>query len=49
MKELFSTPKSYWMEEVKEQRNYFETQVGSSMPAEVFKQLDELEKRIATL
>jgi len=49
MEELFSTPKSYWMEEVKELRNYFNTQVGESMPAEIIKQLDELEKRIDAL
>ena len=49
MKELFSTPKSYWQEDIKELRNYFQTQVGVSMPAEINQQLDELEKRIEAL
>ena len=49
MEELFSTPKSFWVEEVKELRNYFETQVGKSIPKEILNQLDQLEKRIADL
>ena len=48
-KELFSTPKPFWVEEVRELREYFATQVGSSLPKEIIKQLDELEKRIESL
>ena len=45
MAAIFDTPKTFWMEEIKELRHYFTTQVGDSLPSEIFNQLDELENR----
>ena len=44
--ELLSTPTSFWREEVEEMRTYFSTQVGDSLPEEMWAQLGQLEKRI---
>ena len=49
MEGLFSTPKSFWLAEVEELRNYFVTQVGDSLPEEIMKQLDELKARVEAL
>lgn len=49
MEAIFSVPKDFWLEEVKEVRNYFDTQVGESLPAEMTSQLDSLEARINAL
>jgi len=49
VEELFSTPKSFWLDEVNELRQYFEAQVGKSLPEEINQQLDDLEKRIQAL
>jgi GTP-dependent phosphoenolpyruvate carboxykinase len=49
MEALFSTPKNFWLEECKELRSYFISQVGDSMPAEILKELDDLEARIKVL
>jgi len=46
MEHLFSVPKQFWLEEVEELRTYFKQQVGSSLPSEINKQLDELESRL---
>eukprot|EP00095_Tigriopus_kingsejongensis_P012021 maker-scaffold1195_size56104-snap-gene-0.16 protein:Tk12021 transcript:maker-scaffold1195_size56104-snap-gene-0.16-mRNA-1 annotation:"phosphoenolpyruvate carboxykinase" len=43
--ELFSTPKQFWLDEVSELRQYFDQQVGPSLPKEIRSELDELEKR----
>jgi len=45
--ELFSTPREFWADEVEELRNYFETQVGESLPQEIRNQLNNLEKRFS--
>ncbi|XP_011193927.1 phosphoenolpyruvate carboxykinase [GTP] [Zeugodacus cucurbitae] len=44
--ELFSLPKDFWLEEVAEIRNYFEAQVGSDLPAEIYNELNQLQGRI---
>ena len=44
--ELLSTPTSFWREEVEEMRSYFSTQVGNSLPEEMWTQLGQLERRI---
>jgi len=46
MEELLSTPSDFWREEVEEIRTYFRQQVGSSLPKEMLKQLENLEKRV---
>jgi phosphoenolpyruvate carboxykinase (GTP) len=46
---VFSTPKDFWLDEVKELRHYFKTQVGSSLPEEISHQLDSMEKRFNSL
>jgi len=47
MEDLLSTPTGFWAEEAKELRHYFQTQVGDSLPKEMWNQLDKLEGRIA--
>jgi len=47
MEDLLSTPTNFWAEEAKELRQYFESQVGESLPQEMWNQLDKLEGRIA--
>jgi len=49
MDALFSTPKDFWLEECKELRNYFISQVGDSMPKEIMQELDEMEARIKAM
>ena len=43
---IFSTPKQFWLDEVKELRNYFLSQVGDSLPSAIMDQLNALESRI---
>ena len=43
--ELFSTPRDFWLEEVKELRQYFSNQVGNSLPEEITQELDSLQQR----
>ena len=45
---IFSTPKQFWLDEVKELRSYFNDQVGDSLPKEILKQLDALESRFTS-
>ena len=45
--ELFSTPTDFWKEEVRELREYFDQQVGDSLPEEIAAQLQQLKDRIA--
>ncbi|MBW8521701.1 phosphoenolpyruvate carboxykinase domain-containing protein, partial [Escherichia coli] len=44
--ELFSLPKDFWSQEVREIAKYFNEQVGDDLPNEVHEQLKKLEKRI---
>lgn len=45
MKELLSTPSNFWLQEVDELKDYFDSQVGKSLPNEISHQLQNLEKR----
>lgn len=47
--ENFSTPKDYWVDDIAELRQYFEQQVGKSLPEEINVQLNKLEKRFQAL
>ncbi len=47
--ELFSTPKDFWDAEVKELEDYFNNQVGDSLPKEITAQLKALSDRFAKL
>lgn len=44
--ELFSLPKDYWMEDIKETRKFLEVEVGEDLPAEIENQLIRQEERI---
>ena len=46
---IFSTPKQFWLDEVKELRGYFNDQVGDSCPQEILNQLDALELRCTSI
>ncbi|XP_025076319.1 phosphoenolpyruvate carboxykinase [GTP]-like [Pomacea canaliculata] len=46
-KELFSLPKSYWMDDTRESRRFLEDQVGCDTPPIIFKLLDEQEAAFA--
>lgn len=45
-KELFSLPKDFWLEEVKQIGKYFEEQVGKDLPQELSNELSKLSKRV---
>lgn len=45
---IFSTPKQFWLDEVKELRSYFNDQVGDSLPSEIMDQLNALESRFTS-
>ncbi|CAD7011527.1 unnamed protein product [Ceratitis capitata] len=47
--ELFSLPKEFWLEEVAEIRNYFDSQVGSDLPEQIYEELKQLKERIAQI
>ncbi len=49
METLFSIPKAFWKDEVAELRKYFSDQVGSSLPKEITKELNDLETRIEAM
>jgi len=49
MKTLMSTPAQIWKDEAKELRKYFEDQVGTSLPQEIWKQLWMMEQRVILL
>lgn len=44
--ELFSIPKDFWLQEVKDIEKYFEEQVGHDLPAEIALELSNLKQRI---
>lgn len=46
MKELFSLPKGFWEEEVKELEKYFDEQVGEDLPVKIRQELNKLEQRV---
>ena len=47
--ELFSLPKDYWVEDHAETRHFLETELGTDMPPEVQKEIDEQELRIKNM
>jgi phosphoenolpyruvate carboxykinase (GTP) len=47
--ELFSVPKDYWTEDVKEVRHFLEEQVGPDLPQAVRAEMDAQEKRILSM
>ncbi|KAH8401192.1 hypothetical protein KR009_003563, partial [Drosophila setifemur] len=49
VEQLFSLPKDFWSQEVKDIRTYFESQVGTDLPPAIYQQLDELSTRVANL
>lgn len=44
--ELFSLPKTYWTEDIKECRKFLEQQLGSDLPPQIKAELDSQEQRI---
>jgi len=49
MEELLSLPKDYWLEDVRETRQFFQEQVGCDLPAAISDQVDALERRIKNM
>lgn len=48
-RELFNLNGDFWRQEAREIRNYLESQVGNDLPAAILKELEILEKNVATL
>lgn len=46
LKELFSLPKDFWQQEVKELREYLDSQVGEDLPKAILEELNTLEKNV---
>ncbi|KAK3598902.1 hypothetical protein CHS0354_036208 [Potamilus streckersoni] len=44
--ELFSLPKHYWEDDIRESRRFLEDQANGDVPPAIWKELDELEKRV---
>ena len=49
MDALMHLPKEFWEEEMADMRKYLNEQVGKDTPNEVLKQIEEQEKRIASM
>jgi len=49
MKELFSIPKDYWMEDIRETRRFFEEQVGEDLPPQIHSELAKQQQRIDSI
>ncbi|VDN88320.1 unnamed protein product [Brugia pahangi] len=47
--ELMSLPKKYWVEDMEETKHFFEQQVGSDLPPEIAKELEEQTARIKAM
>ncbi|GAB6030446.1 hypothetical protein CHUAL_007316 [Chamberlinius hualienensis] len=47
MEELFSLPKDFWMQEVRDIRKYYEDQVNSDLPKGMIEELSNLEERFS--
>lgn len=47
--ELFSLPKEYWSENIRETKQFFEEQVGCDLPQRIREELDKEEARIMTM
>jgi len=46
MEELFSLPKEFWEQEVREINKYFDEQVNDDLPNEIREELKKLDKRV---
>ena len=49
LKELFSVPRDYWLEDVEETRTFFEKQVGSDLPEVVAQEVSDMKERIVNM
>ncbi|OZC06089.1 phosphoenolpyruvate carboxykinase [Onchocerca flexuosa] len=47
--ELVSLPKKYWLEDMEETKHFFEQQIGSDLPQEIAKELEEQTARIKAM
>jgi phosphoenolpyruvate carboxykinase (GTP) len=47
--ELFSLPKDYWVEDIRETKQFLDEQVGCDLPETIIEQLNEQEARIAAM
>ncbi|XP_071173156.1 phosphoenolpyruvate carboxykinase [GTP]-like [Mytilus edulis] len=47
--ELFSIPKYYWLDDIRESKRFLEDQVGTDVPQVIWDELDEQEKRLRDL
>ena len=46
MDEIFSLPKDYWVEDIRETKQFLNEQVGCDLPKVIQEELDAQEKRI---
>lgn len=46
MKQLFSIPKDYWLEECQSLRQYYDEQLGEDLPQAISNELHALESRL---
>lgn len=44
--ELYSQPKDFWMDEVKNIATYFDEQIGTDLPDQIAAELNELKRRV---
>lgn len=44
--DIFTLPKDYWLEDIKETKKFLDTEVGDDLPEVLRKQLDKIEERI---
>ena len=49
MDALFSLPKDFWQQEVKDIAKYFDEQVHDDLPSEIQQELDSLKERVESL
>ncbi|VDN24790.1 unnamed protein product [Gongylonema pulchrum] len=47
--ELMSLPKKYWLEDMEETKQFFAQQIGSDLPPEIAKELDDQTERIKAM
>ncbi|KAK2159521.1 hypothetical protein LSH36_151g01024 [Paralvinella palmiformis] len=47
--ELFSLPKQYWQEDVRETKQFLDDQVGCDLPAEIREELEALQERVDSM
>ncbi|XP_076112406.1 phosphoenolpyruvate carboxykinase [GTP]-like isoform X1 [Mytilus galloprovincialis] len=47
--ELFSLPKPYWLDDIRESKRFLEDQVGTDVPKAIWKEIEDQEKRIQAM